>query len=110
MHRFPLKSITLAALAFAMLLPQTAGASSCLRWDDINTLKRETPDTVIARTHDGDYTIKFKQACAYLRTPANYFVVRPHDHRSCVKTLGALPVHEAGACFIDSIEPVASNE
>jgi hypothetical protein len=98
---------TLSAVVFAVTLaPQVASAKQCLRWDDIQTLSRQNPTTVLARSRHGDFAITFKDSCAFQRTPANYFVVRPHDHRSCVSDLGALPVNEAAACFIASIDPV----
>jgi hypothetical protein len=102
---------TLAALAVAMtLVPQVASAKQCLTWYDIQSLKRQDSKTVVARSYQGDFAITFRDACAYLRTPDNYFVVRPHDHQSCVKDLGALPVNESAACFIATIEPVAPDK
>ena len=106
MRRMRISTLIGTAALCSLALPQVASAKSCLRWDDINTLKRQDPQTLVAKTHAGAYTIKFKQPCAYLRTPSNYFQLRLHDRRECVTTIGALPVHEAGSCFIDSIEPI----
>lgn len=99
---------TLAALAVAMtLVPLAASAKQCLRWDDIQSLTRQDPKTVMVRSRYGDFAITFKNACAFQRAPDNYFIVQPHDHNSCVRALGALPVNESAPCFIASIDPVA---
>ncbi len=95
--------IALSSMA-AAAEPQTASVRGCLRWSDIETLTRISPDSVLAKTRRrGDYVIKFRGTCDFQRSPTNYFIVRLHDRMECVSSLGAIDVHEGGACFIESI-------
>jgi len=96
------------ALSVAVMAGSPASASpACLRWNDIETLTRSGPDTVLAKTrHKGDFQIKFRGACDYQRSPANFFIIRLHDRWECVSSLHVLDVHEGGACFIESIARV----
>jgi hypothetical protein len=107
-----LRSLTLPAIALALvvLAPAVASADQCLRWDDIQSLNRQGKDAVLARSAKGDFLIKFKAACPYQRTPANYFIVDLYQRSECVRTIGALKLNEAGTCFITGIDEVPPSE
>ena len=100
-------SVIVALSVAAAAEPQTANVRGCLRWSDIETLTRMGSDRVLATTRRrGDFVIKFLGICDFQRSPTNYFIVRLHDRMECVGSLGALDVHEGGACFIESITRV----
>lgn len=87
--------------------PQAAGRRACLRWNDIDTITRSGPDTVLVKSRRrGDWQIKFKGHCDYMRSPDNFFIVRLHSRWECVDSLGTIDVHNAGACFIESVTPI----
>ena len=111
MHRLVRMSALIAiAVTFAQSAPQAATSRGCLRWSDVETLTRTGPDTVRAKTRSrGSFVIKFTGKCDFQRSPDNYFIVRLHDRNECVKSLGAIDVHNAGACFIDSVAPEKVN-
>ena len=99
--------VIIAAAAAAMGGSQAADKQACLRWNDIDTITRSGPDTVLVKSRKrGDWQIKFRGSCDYQRSPNNFFIVRLHDRWECVKSLGVLDVHEGGACFIESVTPI----
>jgi len=84
-----------------------AAKGRCLRWSDIDTLTRTGSETVLAKSRmRGAFVIKFKGRCDYQRNSDNYFVVRLRDRWECVSALAAIEVHNAGACFIESVTPL----
>lgn len=93
--------------ALVAAAPQAVGAQACLRWNDIDTITRSGPDTVLVKSRRrGDWQIKFRGRCDFQRSPNNFFIVRLHDRWECVSSLTVLDVHEAGACFIESVTPI----
>lgn len=108
MMRWLLSMAVLGALAAAAPgEPQAASARACLRWNDIDTITRSGPDTVLVKSkRRGDWQIKFRGNCDFQRSPNNFFIVRLHDRWECVSSLTVLDVHEAGACFIESVTPI----
>lgn len=106
--RWLLGIVATSALAVtAAIQTQAADRRACLRWNDIDTITRSGPDTVLVKSRRrGDWQIKFRGRCDYQRSPMNFFIVRLHDRWECVASLGVLDVHEGGACFIESVTPI----
>ena len=52
------------------------------------------------------YRHHLKGHCDYMRSPDNFFIVRLHSRWECVDSLGTIDVHNAGACFIESVTPI----
>jgi hypothetical protein len=111
MHRLlGVSALIAVAVASVQSAPQAVASRGCLRWSDVETLTRTGPDTVRATTRrHGNFVIKFKGRCDFQRGPDNYFIVRLHDRHECVESLGAIEVHNAGACFIDTVTPEKAN-
>lgn len=106
---YKLLSIAMMIVAAASAPIETTAAErqACLRWNDIDTITRSGPDTVLVKSRRrGNWQIKFRGSCDYQRSPNNFFIVRLHDRWECVKSLAVLDVHEGGACFIESVTPV----
>jgi hypothetical protein len=99
-------ALTLLSLTIAIEAP-AAKAQRCLRWIDIDTLTRHNQNSVLARSRSkGTYLIKFTGPCDYQRRSGDYFVMREQDRLSCISSLDVFQVHNAGACFIESVRPL----
>lgn len=97
--------LTLAAAVGAQAAE--AKGQTCLRWDDIDTMTRKAPDTILAKTRTrGTWEIRFKGRCDYMRFSDNYFIVKLFSRNECVRSIGVLHVNNAPSCFIESVTPL----
>jgi len=110
-----LAAIIAAAVAGALMLsisaPTASAGGSCLRFRDLQDLRKVDDHTAIAHTRSsGKYLVTFRGSCRQLgRWHDDYYTVRLHSNSECFDHDDVLVFRYSGSCFIQSVEPMPAD-
>ena len=103
-----------SGVVFAADNPQPAsyGGGKCLKFRDLQNLTRVDEKTLIAHTRSSNrkYTVTLRTSCRDFDYPGNYYTVRLHSDWECFDRDDVLVFRYGGACFIDSVTPLAPQQ
>lgn len=103
--------VALTLLAFAVqasVATAADGKRSCVRYRDLDGIKKVNTETLIAKVKGGGrYEIKVDAQCRYLDWPQDYFVTTNSSPNECVRPGDALVLNRGGNCFVQSVTPLA---
>lgn len=103
-------ALTLLALAAAGTVASGAENRRCLRYYDMDGLKKVDQSTLIAKAKGGGrYEIKVDAQCRYLEWPQDYFETRLDSPFECVRPGDTLVLHRGGNCFVQSVTPLETS-
>ena len=102
--------IVAALVATSVPLAEASGGygGKCLRFRDLRSLTQINDTTLLATTRSSaKYTVALRHSCRSFNYPGNYYTVRLYSDTECLDRDDVLVMRYGGACFIQSVTPVA---
>ena len=103
-------AVLATGLVFAASGPAAEAYSGgkCLKFRDLQNLTKVDDRTLIAHTRGTQkYTVTLRHACRDFGYPGNFYTVRLHSTWECFDRDDVLVFRYGGACFIESVTPLA---